>query len=47
LAQAHVFGGVRAPSTLGSFLRGFTWGNGRQLENASREFLAGLAHARR
>ena len=22
-----VFGGVRAPSTLGSFLRSFTWGN--------------------
>ena len=23
----HQFGGVRAPSTLGSFVRSFTWGN--------------------
>jgi hypothetical protein len=34
---------VRAPSTLGSFLRSFTWGNVRQLEAAGRELLAGLA----
>ena len=26
-AMAEVFGGIRAPSTLGSFLRSFTWGN--------------------
>src|SRR5512142_2470073 len=26
-----LFGGVRAPSTLGSFLRSFTWGNVLQL----------------
>ena len=30
--DGDVFGGVRAPSTLGSFLRAFTWGNVRQLE---------------
>ena len=38
-----MFGGVRAPSTLGSFLRSFTWGNVRQLEQVSRELLAELA----
>ena len=26
-AMPSLFGGVRAPSTLGSFLRSFTWGN--------------------
>jgi hypothetical protein len=26
-AMAHLFGGVRAPSTLRSFLRSFTWGS--------------------
>jgi hypothetical protein len=40
-----VFGGVRAPSTLGTFLRSFTWGNARQLEAVHRRFLAGLARA--
>jgi len=39
----ELFGGVRAPSTLGSFLRSFTWGNVRQLEAAGRELLAELA----
>ena len=34
---------MRAPSTLGSFLRSFTWGNARQLEAVHREFLAELA----
>jgi hypothetical protein len=34
---------VRAPSTLGSFLRSFTWGNARQLEAVGRGFLARLA----
>jgi len=38
-----LFGGVRAPSTLGSFLRGFDWGNVRQLEVVSRRLLANLA----
>jgi hypothetical protein len=38
-----LFGGIRAPSTLGSFLRGFDWGNVRQLEVVSRRLLVGLA----
>jgi hypothetical protein len=42
-AMETVFGGVRAPSTLGSFLRAFTWGNVSQLQKAHREFLAGLS----
>jgi hypothetical protein len=42
-AMPDLFGGIRAPSTLGSFLRSFTWGNVRQLEKAGRELLAGLA----
>ena len=42
-AMPVLFGGVRAPSTLGTFLRSFTWGNARQLEAAGRRFLAELA----
>jgi hypothetical protein len=42
-AMSTLFGGVRAPSTLGSHLRSYTWGNVSQLEKASREFLAELA----
>jgi Transposase DDE domain group 1 len=42
-AMPDLFDGVRAPSTLGSFLRSFTWGNVRQLEAAGRELLAELA----
>jgi hypothetical protein len=42
-ALPGLFGGIRAPSTLGSFLRSFTWGNVLQLQKAHREFLAGLA----
>jgi hypothetical protein len=42
-AMPEVFGGIRAPSTLGSFLRSFTWGNVRQLEQVGRELLAELA----
>ncbi len=42
-ATGTLFSGVRAPSTLGSHLRSFTWGNALQLEKAGREFLAGLA----
>jgi Transposase DDE domain group 1 len=38
-----LFGGVRAPSTLGSFLRAFTWGNVLQLQKVHREFLGELA----
>ncbi|MEU5306908.1 hypothetical protein AB0G88_40240 [Streptomyces noursei] len=37
-AMAKAFAGVRAPSTLGSFLRAFTWGHVRQLESAARAF---------
>ena len=42
-AMTAVFGGVRAPSTLGSFLRSFTWGNVLQLDKVSRLLLAELA----
>ncbi len=42
-AMPALFGGVRAPSTLGSHLRCYTWGNVSQLEKAGREFLVNLA----
>jgi Transposase DDE domain group 1 len=42
-AMTSLFGGVRAPSTLGSHLRSYAWGNVSQLEKAGREFLAALA----
>jgi hypothetical protein len=42
-AMDALFGGIRAPSTLGSHLRCYTWGNVAQLEKAGREFLAELA----
>jgi hypothetical protein len=42
-AMGTLFGGIRAPSTLGSFLRSFTWGNVLQLEKVSRLLLAELA----
>jgi hypothetical protein len=42
-AMCELFEGVRAPSTLGSFLRSFTFGNVRQLEKVHRELLAELA----
>ena len=42
-AMPALFGGIRAPSTLGSFLRVFTWGNVLQLQKVHREFLAELA----
>ena len=42
-AMSALFGGVRAPSTLGSHLRSYAWGNVSQLEKAGREFLAELA----
>jgi hypothetical protein len=42
-AMGTLFGGIRAPSTLGSHLRSYTWGNVSQLEKAGREFLAELA----
>ena len=31
---------VKAPSTLGTFLRGFRWGHARQLDRVSRQLLA-------
>lgn len=40
-----LFDRVYAPSTLGSFLRFFTWGHSLQLEAASRDLLAALAKA--
>jgi hypothetical protein len=42
-AMSTLFGGVRAPSTLGSHLRSYAWGNVAQLEKAGRELLAELA----
>lgn len=42
-AMSELFEGIRAPSTLGSFLRAFSWGNVRQAEKVSRRLLAGLA----
>jgi hypothetical protein len=44
-AMPELFGGIRAPSTLGSFLRSFTWGNVRQLDAVARRVLAELASA--
>ena len=42
-AMDVLFSGVRAPSTLGSHLRSYTWGNVLQVEQAGRELLARLA----
>jgi hypothetical protein len=42
-ALTSVIGQVRAPSTLGSFLRAFDFGNVRQLQALHRRLLAGLA----
>lgn len=42
-AMNVMFDGVRAPSTLGTFLRSFTHGHVRQLESVHRRVLAGLA----
>lgn len=42
-ALPRVFGGIRAPSTLGSFLRAFDYGNVRQLGAVHRLLVAGLA----
>jgi hypothetical protein len=38
----RLFGGIYAPSTLGSFLRAFTHGHVRQLQAAARRFTANL-----
>jgi hypothetical protein len=42
-AMDVLFGGVRAPSTLGSHLRCYAWGNVLQLEKAGRELLGRLS----
>ena len=42
-AMGALFGGIRAPSTLGSFLRSFTWGNVLQLGKVNRLLLSELA----
>src|ERR1700677_1778751 len=42
-ALPDLFGGVRRPSTLGSHLRSYTWGNVRQLEAVNRLVLGELA----
>ena len=40
-STGRVLGGtVKAPSTLGTFLRSFRWGHVRQLDRVSRELLA-------
>ncbi|WP_202918576.1 transposase, partial [Streptomyces cavernae] len=41
-AMPALFGGIRAPSTLGTFLRVFTHGHALQLHAAHRKFLAAL-----
>ncbi len=43
--MGRVFGGVRAPSTLGTFLRAFTFGHVRQLDAVAAGLLARLAAA--
>lgn len=42
-ALDRAFAGIRAPSTLGTFLRSFTHGRNRQLHRVHRDFLARLA----
>jgi hypothetical protein len=39
----RLFGGVRAPSTLGTFLRAFTFGHVRQLDAVAGRLLAELS----
>ena len=41
--MTRLFKGVRAPSTLGTFLRSFTHGHVQQLDAAAAALLAGLA----
>ena len=42
-AMGQLFDGVRAPSTLGTFLRAFTFGHVRQLDAVAARLFAGLA----
>jgi Transposase DDE domain group 1 len=41
--MGRLFTGARAPSTVGTFLRAFTWGHARQLESAARQVTVALA----
>ncbi len=41
--MGRLFTGIRAPSTLGTFLRAFTFGHVRQLDAVAARFLVGLA----
>ena len=41
--MGRLFGGVRAPSTLGTFLRSFTFGHVRQLDAVASRLLVDLA----
>ena len=41
--MGRLFAGVRAPSTLGTFLRAFTFGHVRQLDSVASAFLVNLA----
>jgi hypothetical protein len=41
--MARLFAGIRAPSTLGTFLRAFTFGHVRQLDSIAAGVLTGLA----
>src|SRR4051794_18214882 len=43
--MARLFAGIRAPSTLGTFLRAFTFGHVRQLDSVAAAFLTGLARS--
>ena len=40
-SRSRVFGGIRAPSTLGTYLRTFTHGQVQQLDSVGRRVLAG------
>ena len=42
--MSRLFNRIYAPSTLGSFLRSFTFGHVRQLDAVASRFLMGLAH---
>ncbi len=46
-ALGRLFTGVRAPSTLGTFLRSFTFGHVRQLDAVASRLLINLAGRRR
>jgi len=41
--MSWLFTGVRAPSTLGTFLRSFTFGHVRQLDKVATQLLVNLA----